>query len=1071
MMRILLFLPLTAALCFAQLATVEGEIHDPSNAVVPGAQVKVTNARTGVSTTSLSNATGFYSIQGLIPGTYSVEARVQGFETAVQQNLTLDVNQIARIDFTLKTGAISQTVDVSAAATPLTTDSSSVGQVISNKTVVELPLNGRNYLQLAQLTAGVSPSTGSRNTSQGSFTALGQQVYQTNILVDGLDNSTRASGGELGYQAQAVTPSIDAVEQFEVVTNNNSAEYGVRMGATIIVETKSGTNQLHGSLYEFLRNGDLDATSFFSVGQNKPAYHQHQFGGTLGGPILKSKLFFFGSFEATRIDAGTTSIATVPTMAQRTGNFAGRSAIYNPATTALVKGLDVRTAFANNQVPVARFDPIAVKLVNLYPLPNLPGISNNFYFSAPGTANTNEYDDRVDYDISSNQRFFLRYSRRDFNQLQPGSLPLPAAGGTWETVGLGSNSFSGNWDSILSPSATNELRIGYSRMNSLIGVPDTVNYNSQLGIQGIPPGLGAANNTGLTLFSPSNYAQVGTQNFWPNTNNLGIIQISDTFSKVQRTHTMKFGVELLREYNFRIASRYARGNMTFNGSFTQDPNNRGTSGDSMADFLLGDASGGTIGNENGESMLTHNYSAFFQDDWRITARLTLNLGLRWDRFGPPSFHSIYASRFQFQYGSQAYQVVTPQNSSDCGCVQNNSNFSPRIGFAFQATPKTVIRSGFGTYYGEPSYENEDGARFFNQPPNFTEISFPTDKLFSPALIVSQGFPAGLLPTSIIRQNVSVSTAQPAKANQYSMEWFFDLQQELPGHIVFTASYLGEGVRQLAFVQNINTPSIPGPGTLQNRRPWPFFSSITQYPAGANSNYNGLTLKAGKRYSNGLEFLGSYTWSHDLDDGNGLLNDNTSPIRDPYNLSLDYGNSAYDLRQVFVGSFTYDLPFGKDRHWLRSSGPLDWFFGGWQLGGILTLQTGQYFTPTLSVDLTNTGTTNFPNAVSDPNLVSNQRSLREWFNPAAFLLPQQYVYGNAGRGIVEGPPLRNMDLKIGKNFYLRERYRFEFRAEMFNFTNTPHFALPNATVNSPQEGMINATVGNPRLIQGALKFVF
>ncbi len=270
MRRILLLLPFMAALCFGQLATVEGEIHDPSNAVVPGAQVKVINAKTGVATTSLSNATGFYSIPGLIPGAYSVEARVQGFETAVQHNLTLDVNQIARVDFTLKTGTVSQTVDVSATAAPLTTDSSSVGQVISNKTVVELPLNGRNYLQLAQLTAGVSPSTGSRNTSQGSFTALGQQVYQTNILVDGLDNSTRASGGELGYQAQAVTPSIDAVEQFEVVTNNNSAEYGVRMGATIIVETKSGTNELHGSLYEFLRNGDLDATSFFSVGQKNP---------------------------------------------------------------------------------------------------------------------------------------------------------------------------------------------------------------------------------------------------------------------------------------------------------------------------------------------------------------------------------------------------------------------------------------------------------------------------------------------------------------------------------------------------------------------------------------------------------------------------------------------------------------------------------------------------------------------------------------------------------------------------------------------------------------------------------
>lgn len=1069
-LRTILVLPFAGACCFGQLATIQGEVRDPSSAAVPAAAITVTNVSTGVSQVSSTNQTGFYSVPGLIPGIYSIQAKAPGFAIALQQNLRLDVNQIARVDFALKTGAVSETVTVYSTVTPLTTDSSTVGQLISNKTMVELPLNGRNYLQLAQLTAGVSPSSGSRNSSEGSFTALGQQVYQTNILVDGIDNSTRASGGELGYQAQAVTPSIDSVEQFEVVTNNNSAEYGVRMGATVIVETKSGTNQLHGTLYEFLRNGDLDATDFFSVGQPKPAYHQHQFGGTLGGPILKNRLFFFGSTEATRVDAGTTSISTVPNSAERSGNFAGMLKIYDPQTTALVKGKDVRTLFSGNQIPASRFDPTAVKVIALYPEPNLPGVVNNYYFSAPDISNTNEYDGRLDYDVTSTERFFVRYSRRDFNEVQPGNLPLPAAGGLWETTNVGSNSVSANWNSTVSPSSANELRLGYSRMNTLIGVPKEPNYNQQLGINGIPD-LGSANDTGLALFSPSNYAQVGTQNFWPNWNNLGVIQISDAFSKVHGTHTMKFGVELLREYNFRIASRYSRGHMTFNGSFTQDPNNRGATGDSMADFLLGDASGGTIGNSNGESMLSHNYSAFFQDDWRVTPRLTLNLGVRWDRFGPPSFHSIYASRYEFQYGSPTYTIVSPKGTSDCGCVENNKNFSPRLGFAFQATPKTVIRSGFGTYYGEPSYENEDGARFFNQPPNFTEISFPTDRLFSPALIVSHGFPAGLLPTTVLQQNSSVSTAQPYKPNQYTLEWFVDFQRELPAQIVFTASYMGESGRQLAFVQNLNTPFTPGPGTLQNRRPWPFFGSISSYPAGANSNYNGLTLKAVKRYSNGLEFLASYTWSHNLDDGTGLLNDDTSPARNPYDLALDYGNSAYDLRQRFVASFMYDLPFGTGRQWLPSNRALNWLFGGWQVGGILTVQTGQYFTPTLSVDLTNTGTTNFPNAVSNPNLPANQRSIANWFNLSAFALPAQYVYGNAGRGIVEGPPLRNMDLKIGKNFYFRERYRFEFRAEMFNFTNTPHFALPNATVNSAQEGTITSTAGNPRLIQGALKFVF
>src|SRR5580704_2066248 len=337
----------------AQLATIQGEAHDSSNAALPAAAVMVKNVKTGVSAASVTNDTGFYSVSGLIPGVYSVTITAQGFETVVRDNLTLDIDQIARVDFTLKPGSVTETVKVSSTATPLNTDNSVVGQIISNKTVVELPLNGRNYLQLAQLTAGASPASGSRNSSEDSFTALGQQVYQTNILVDGLDNSTRASGGELGYQAQVVKPSIDAVEQFEVVTNNNSAEYGGRMGATVVVETKSGTNQIHGSAYEFLRNGDLDATSFFSVGQPKPPYHQNEFGGTLGGPVLKNKLFFFGSAEATRIDAGTTSLTTLPTVAERAGSFAGRPTIFDPSTTALVNGLDVRTPFPGNQIPIS----------------------------------------------------------------------------------------------------------------------------------------------------------------------------------------------------------------------------------------------------------------------------------------------------------------------------------------------------------------------------------------------------------------------------------------------------------------------------------------------------------------------------------------------------------------------------------------------------------------------------------------------------------------------------------------------------------------------------------------------
>jgi hypothetical protein len=422
-----------------------------------------------------------------------------------------------------------------------------------------------------------------------------------------------------------------------------------------------------------------------------------------------------------------------------------------------------------------------------------------------------------------------------------------------------------------------------------------------------------------------------------------------------------------------------------------------------------------------------------------------------------------------QYGSQNYTVTHPTSNSDCGCTENNFDFSPRVGLAYQLTQKTVIRAGFGTYYGQPDLPDQI-ERFASSPPAANLISFSSDQLFHPALIVSQGFPAGLFPVTTLAADSALQVNQTTRPDLNTLDWFVDVQRQIPGQIVVTASYLGSGVRQIAWDDNLNTPFLPGPGTLQQRRPWPFFGAVTEYAPGATSNYDGLALKAEKRYSNGLVLITSYTWSHTLTDYTLNFGDGTLPVRDPYNLKLDYGNAPYDLRQAFVSSFNYDLPFGKGKHWLNHGGPADWFFGGWQLGGILTLQSGPYFTPTLSVDLANTGSTDFPNLVANPNL-SSGRSIHDWFNLAAFALPQQYTFGNAGRAVVEAPGVQNMDIKIGKTFPIRERFRLDFRAEMFNFTNTPHFGVPNSTINSPQDGTITTTTGNPRQIQFALKLLF
>ncbi len=1066
-----LFVSLLPAV-WAQQATIQGVVTDPSGAVVPGVKLKVTNRGTSITVTAETNEQGFYSIPGLVPGGYHVEANRQGFALS-SANLTLNVNQTARFDLVLKVGTVGEAIEVSATTTMIDSETSTVGQVIDNKRIVELPLNGRNYLDLAQLTTGVAPSSGSRTSSKGSFSALGMRSYQTNVLLDGIDNNSRASGGQLGFEAQAVTPSIDSVQEFKVVTNNNSAEYGFRMGGTVIVQTKSGTNGFHGTAYEFLRNEKLDAVNFFAVGQPRPAYKQNQFGANMGGRIIRDRTFFFVSYEGTRIRSGESSISTVPTLNYRNGNFATARPIYDPLTTSGTGSTATRQLFPNNQIPAGRIDPVSAKIIALYPEPNLPGLTANYFFSGAKSDDTNQVDARIDHNFSPAHRLFGRYSRRMYDGVDPGALPLPADGGQWTTTSLTADSVVGNLNSTLTSTLNNELRVGLTHTPSVLDVPWTENFNQQLGIQGIAD-LGDDNQRGMSRFTPTGYSEVGTRSFWPNRNNLNFLQISDHVMKVSGRHVLKAGFEFRREQIFRRAARFARGQAAFNGQFTQNPQSRGNSGDGMADFLVGWASAANIGNQNGEEARTLNYSVYFQDDWKLSRSLTLNLGLRWDRFGIPSFHNSAVSRFEFTPGSQEYQIVRPTSESDNGGQMDNNNFAPRVGLAWQANDKTVFRSGFGLYYGQPDAISHDGdARFANLPPDFTEISIPSDQFRQPSIIVQDGFPTGLIPATTVQENVTVKTAVPYMPNQYAMQWFADIQRQLPFQTVLTISYLAAQGRHLVWTRNINTPLSPGSAAIKSRRPRPYFGGITYRDAGGKSSYHGLAFKAEKRYSSGMTFLGSYTWSHAIDDGAGTLDDGTQGAgsRDPYNMRLHRGNSAYDVRHVVTVSGVYDLPFGKGRAHMNTSGPLDWFLGGWQLGAIFNHRTGLPFSATISQDLTNTGTTNYPNRLGDGSLPEDQRTLARWFDVAAFQPAQQFVaYGNSGRNILSGPSATTTDLKIGKNFQIRERYRLEFRTEMFNFTNTPNFDRPNTNVNLPQGGQITGAAA-PRRIQFGLKFIY
>lgn len=1081
--RLLLSLAVLAASAGAQTASIQGVVTDASKASVPEAEVIITNAATGVKYRVLTNETGFYIVRSLAPGDYDVAASKSGFAPVTTTGLRLNVEQAARVDFTLEVGAVTQTVEVSAAAAMMDSQTSTVGQVIANKQIVELPLNGRNYLELARLTAGVGPARGSRSSGRGAFSAVGSNGSQTNIMLDGMDIASRLSGGILGQEAQIVTPSIDSVEEFKVVTNNNSAEYGFRMGGTVIVSTKSGGNEFHGSLFEFLRNDKMDAANFFAVGRPKPPYRQNQFGGTLGGPVLRNRTFFFASYEGTRVRLGQSRTSRVAPEAYRNGDFRGARTIYDWQTTRRdTSGNFVRDPFPGNQIPGNRFDRVAKQVVDLYPAPNLPGVNNHFF--SPTQANNNDQGDlRVDHHFTEANRAFFRYSRRKADRANPGPLPLPADGGAWQMEGLDGHGVIMSLNSTISPAVNNEFRFGFTRGGTLRDLPWTENLNQKLGIPGIPE-LGKFNDRGLARFAASGYAAVGAATFWPNQNNVDLFQFSNNLMIIRGRHAIKMGVDFRREELYRQAARFARGFFAFDGSFSQNPQDRGRTGDAMADFLLGTANTSTLGNANGETAVTLNWAGFVQDDWRITPRLTLNLGLRWDLFGPASFRHFDetpVSNYLFTSGSQDFKIVRPKDESDCGCDLDLNNFAPRIGFAYQHNPKTVLRSGFGVAYGQPDSISFFGdARFQNLPPEFTEITFPSDRLQQPSRIVAQGFPAGLIPAKEVQENVFVNTAPPFMPTQYAMQWFFDVQRELPANTVFTLSYLGKGARHLVQIRNLNQPRTPGPGTVKSRSPWPFFGWVVLRDPLGNSSYQGLSAKVEKRYSQGLSLLATYTWSHSIDNvAEALTVAGGQELQDNYDARRNRGNSVFDTRHYFSSSIVYDLPFGRGRRWLNRAGPLDWLLGGWQLGGILLFQSGAPFTPLVSTDISNTGTSNptggtsnqnHPNRVASGALPAGERSIQRWFDVGAFPIPQLYTYGNSGRNVLNGPDFRNLDLKIAKNFLIKENKRLEFRCELFNSSNTPHFANPASNVNLPTAGRITSA-GAPRQIQFGLKFVF
>ncbi|MEZ5395898.1 MAG: hypothetical protein R2724_24225 [Bryobacterales bacterium] len=710
---------------------------------------------------------------------------------------------------------------------------------------------------------------------------------------------------------------------------------------------------------------------------------------------------------------------------------------------------------------------------------------------------------KVDWNITNATRMFARYSIRDEFVVQNGPLPAPAIGGTGQTVDLPGQNWAAALNTTISATKFNEVRFGYTYFPTRFDIPITEPLNEQFGIKGAPGDtIDDGLNQGYALSIPSGFRNLGPRAFWPNVNKLDNMQISDNFTMVKGKHTLKMGVEHRWTDIPRSPSRFRRGQFNFSGVYTaEQPEvaaSRGSQGSSIADMLLGLANNGTWGWPNGEEYITRYYGAFIQDDYKITSRLTMNIGIRYELFGVPTFPNpnsnalnVTVGRFDSQFSGRPFDpreglapadggftgddylpfFERPKDSHDSGGEADKNNFAPRIGFAYRANNKTVIRVGAGIFYGENDNVQGESARFNTGSPFSNEYTNPQPRTNS-TFLVQDGFPAAQR-TGLPRPSLSVETKKPGVWPQfYSGQWFLDIQRELPGNTLFTIGYNGTSTSQIPGVINYNRPITPDPVIRQqDRRIRPFFNNVNLRGAQfLNQNYNSLTLKAEKRFTRGLTFLSSFTWSHNIDVQNeNLTQGTTAQQRYTYLQSIDRGNASLDRRLSYVTSVIYELPFGKGKPYLNT-GVGRWVLGGWQVGGILNLLGGTPDSHTFNQDTTNVGGANRGDVIGDINLPASQRTIDHWFNTDAIGPGQPGVIDNAGRNMVWGPATKAFDFSLSRRFTITERQSLQLRFESFNFTNTPVFGRPNTAIGSANAGVIT-TAGEPRRIQFGLKYAF
>lgn len=1119
----------TAAWPQTSTGTIIGTVTDGSGAVVANANVTVTNAGTSSKLEVTTNAEGDYTAPLLPPGDYAVAVSAPGFKAFSQTGIRVQIQQQARVDVALQVGAVSESVQVKGDAAVVEATSSSVGKVVDNKRIADLPLNTRNVYSLVNLTPGLAGSIGNAHNGV-SFSVNGARGGTFDVLVDG---SSGAFPTVNGFAGVSVFPSVDAVAEFKLQAQNFPAEFGRSMTAVLNLLYKSGGNNFHGGAFEFLRNSVLDANNYYANqrGVGLSSFKRNQFGGNLGGPILRNKLFFLTAFEGLRERSFSERLTTVPTALERNGDFSQTRAtatqgitIFDPFTTRPNPSGSgsIRDAFPGNLIPSNRWDPVARNVMKYYPTPNLAGDSigrNNFYGTGSAQFNTDNFDIRVDHNLTDRQRLFGRFSyRKYFNgppQLFPGATGI--AEGRINNNDFGRNAVV-DYTNTVTPTALLNLRVSFARNRFL--------YDNQ-GLDFVPSSLGlpsaldsAVDRLMFPRFDVSTQTSLGGGDHRQSGfNNYGL---AGSFTKLSGNHTIKAGYEG-RMLRINVWEARAAGTFGFTAAMTQGPNpavSSSSAGFGFASFLLG---AGTSGNfyQNWKNVAANSfYHAFYiQDDWRITRKLTLNLGLRYDFDTPrterfnrmswfdPSLASPLASVAGYSNLKGALRFVGADGNGRSQYTGDYNNFAPRLGLAYQIDNKTAVRAGFAQLFG-PSTLAAQGTV---GPYGFRVESTWVTSLdgFTPLNLLNNPFPAGFppVPGSSLGARTALGSNLDAPLSNtntpYTLQYNFTVQHELPGAILLEVAYVGNRGRQLSrggeggFTLNQLDPSLLslGPqlnqlvdnpffgqpnvgGVIANRqvsraqllRPYPQYGSI--YPLfsqGATSDYNALQTTFSKRYAKGITFEGSYTWAKAIDTGTSYQNS--------YDVLGSRSISSVDVPHRLVFGGVYELPVGRGRRFgTNMSRTVDAVIGGWQVNGIYTLQSGN------PLGISANGTAALFSEAARANNNGQRASLSgdaharldRWFDTSVFSQPAPYTLGNLTPLIADlrNHYTNNLDLSVFKQFKLTEKFSLQFRAEAFNSLNRVRFASPNTNVNGGANfGRVTAQANDPRQLQFGLKLLF